>query len=319
MKCRWLALRSTAQKGPKTAMTIKFNCPKCNSLIAFSDRHAGKNAHCLSCGQRFIIPAKSDEKPKIIEPKQEPNLPLPGFYRAVFINSWKIFVNKCNATDLVFVAAAVCFRFFSPGACCLTWFVYFASWGFLLGLYLNIIYTTAVEGDELPEIYIGTSITFLWYIIKPFFIFIFVFAVTQIPLFIALSIFNNKGVTFENIWQTSTGLNLFLRFLFISGLFFFPTAILAAAMLNDITELYHLSRLITPVFKAFVPYLVVVGLLIIACLMEAHTKQFSVTEKDPLLTTVGNLSMNLAVQVVAIIAMRSIGLFYRHFNCYFRY
>jgi hypothetical protein len=31
----------------------------------------------------------------------------------------------------------------------------------------------------------------------------------------------------------------------------------------------------------------------------------------------GNLAVNLAVQVVAIIAMRSIGLFYRHYDCYF--
>ena len=33
--------------------------------------------------------------------------------------------------------------------------------------------------------------------------------------------------------------------------------------------------------------------------------------------TVSNLAVNLAVQVVAIIAMRSIGLFYRHYACYF--
>jgi hypothetical protein len=93
-------------------MTIKFYCPNCDALIAFDSKHAGKRAHCTTCGQAFIIPSKDDEKPEKIKPEPERTDPIPGFYRAVFVDTWKIFINPQNATPLVFVIAIVCFRFF---------------------------------------------------------------------------------------------------------------------------------------------------------------------------------------------------------------
>ena len=48
-------------------MTIEFNCPKCNAVIGFADQHAGKQAHCTACEQKFIIPGKSFEKAKKME------------------------------------------------------------------------------------------------------------------------------------------------------------------------------------------------------------------------------------------------------------
>jgi len=92
-------------------MTIKFHCPKCDALIAFPDKNRGKRARCLTCGQPFIIPEKEDQTPKIVEP--EKTQPLPGFYRAVFLDSWKLFINPQNAAPLLFVAAVVCFKFFT--------------------------------------------------------------------------------------------------------------------------------------------------------------------------------------------------------------
>ena len=53
-----------------------------------------------------------------------------------------------------------------------------------------------------------------------------------------------------------------------------------------------------------------------ACFTETNTKQY---ESLSILNTAGNLAVNLVVQVVAITAMRSIGLFYRHYACYFSY
>jgi len=298
-------------------MTIQFNCPRCKSLIAFADKHAGKTAKCMTCGEHLIIPAKNDSKVEIIKPKAEPKVPLPGFYRAVFVDSWKIFFDKDNLTALVFVAAAVCFKFFSSGVCCMAYIVFFAAWGCLFGFYLNIISETAIVGDKLPEIEMGTSITFLWYIIKPIFIFVFAAFIVLLPYIIVLAIYKNEGVTAENIWQTRTALNLVLRFLFIVGLFLFPMAILTAAVIEDLPDLLRFDRLIIPVCRAFIPYIIVVTLLAAACLIENHTKQFSASE--PVSRIACDLAVNLAEQVVAIIAMRSIGLFYRHYGCYFGY
>jgi hypothetical protein len=50
--------------------------------------------------------------------------------------------------------------------------------------------------------------------------------------------------------------------------------------------------------------------------LQTRTKQF---EDPDLAITAANLALNLAVQVVAIIAMRSIGLFYRHYSCHLRW
>ena len=295
-------------------MTIQFHCPKCGSLIAFTDKHAGQTAKCMTCGQKQVIPEKSGQTPQKIEPKVEPEFPLPGFYHAVFIDSWKIFFDKDNLTALVFVIAVVCFRFFSENACCMAFIMYFAAWGYLFGFYLQIINETAAGNDKLPEVEVGTSITFLWYMVKPILTFAFAVFIVQLPFIAALAFFKDKGVTWENIWETRTILNMVLRSLFAAGLFLFPMAILVAAVLEDLPELFRFDRLFVPVIRAFIPYLVVVGLLAAVCFIETNTRQYASLS---ILNTAGNLAANLAVQVVAIIAMRSIGLFYRHYACYF--
>ena len=297
-------------------MTVKFLCPKCDALIAFNSRHAGKRARCLTCGQLFIIPAKDDEKPQIIKPEPEYTEPLPGFYRAVFVDNWRLFIDRDNATPLVFVVAVVCFKFFlAPWACC-NLLAHAVIWGWLLGFYLNIIYETAFDIDKLPEIYLGTSITFLWYIIQPFLTFFLTMFLVQLPLIIALALLQGKGVTYENMWQAHTGWNLLLQALFLLGLFLFPIAILTTAVGKEFTMLLRPYYLFVPIFKASLPYIVIVALLVTASLVETHTDQFTSVAKQTLLSAAGKLSLNLLVQLLAIIAMRSIGLFYRHYSCH---
>jgi uncharacterized membrane protein len=103
-----------------------------------------------------------------------------------------------------------------------------------------------------------------------------------------------------------------LQVLFISGLFLFPIAILTTSVGQTFT-MFRPDYLLGPVLKAFFPYSVTVLLLIAAAYLEIETTQFT---GAGLPTTVGHLAMNLAVQVIAIFAMRSIGLFHRHYNCY---
>ena len=94
-------------------MTIEFNCPNCNAVIAFADKHGGKRAHCTSCQQRFFIPLKSHGKAKKIKPPKEKGEPISGFYHAVFIGSWKLFTNFKNAANLIFILVVVVFKFFT--------------------------------------------------------------------------------------------------------------------------------------------------------------------------------------------------------------
>jgi len=290
-------------------MTIQFFCPNCNEIIGFPDKHAGKRARCTTCGQFFIIPSENYKKPKKVEPPKEKGEVLPGFYRAVFVDNWKLFFDSENATSLVFVIAVVCFKFFTAGSLCCGFVTHYVVWGWLLGFYLNIIYETAFEIDKLPEIYLGTSITFMWYIIKPFFLFSITMAVVQLPCIIMFIMLKEQGFSSRDILQSEFG---WLHILFILGLFLFPIAILTTAVGKDFT-MFRPDYLLRPIFRAFLPYVVTVLLLIAAALLETRTTQF--THAD-LLTTAGHLAMNLAVQLIAVIAMRSIGLFCRHYNCH---
>ncbi len=298
-------------------MTIEFNCPKCGAVIAFDSRHSGRRARCLTCGQKFIIPAQSFEKPEKIAPETESRgEPTPGFYRAVFLTGWKLFVDPANVTTLVFVIAVVCFKFFLAQACCLNRVAAFLIWGWLFGFYLNVIYRTAIEDvDDLPEIELGTSLTFLVYVIGPLVNFFLTLLVVELPFIVALALMRNSGVTWENFGSGVGPIHLVLQFLLISGLFLFPSAILATAVGRDFFFLRP-DYLLTPIVHAFGPYVTCALLLIAACFIERHTVQY--TGAAPL-TTAWDLAVNLALQVVAILTMRAIGLFYRHYACHFKW
>jgi len=290
--------------------SIQFFCPNCSELIAFDSKHIGKQAHCTNCGQAFLIPLKDYGTPKKIEETIEKGSPIPGFYRAVFLGNWKLFVARENATTLVFVLAVVCFQYFLSSTCC-NIISPVIIWGWLLGFYLNIIYETAFDCDELPKIYLGTSITFLWYIIRPFFVFFFTGFFVLLPFIIVLSIYMNKGIIVPGTLTNIGELPLLLKILFFIGLFFFPMAILITAVGQDCTMLRP-DYILGPIFKTFIPYLITVLLLTAACLPGTLIKPF---DSSDLALTAKQLGLNIAIQVVAIFSMRSIGLLYRHYKC----
>jgi len=295
-------------------MTIQFNCPNCNSLIAFDSRHSGKHAQCHTCGQKFIIPFESNVKPKKIKPQLIKSDPIPGFYRAVLLDNFKLFFDRQNITPLAFVLACVCFKFFTHGLfCCCGFVTQFVVWGWLFGFYLNIIYNTAFDEDALPEIYLGTSITFLWYIIRPFLVFTLTLAVCFVPFIITLAHAQNHGLSPRDMLTIELGLPLVMQLTFFLGLFLFPIAILTIAVGKDIT-LLRPDYFFAAVFKAFLPYLVAVFLLLAVAILYLKAPSFSTDAPIP--TTAAHLAINLAVQVLAIFAMRAIGLFFRHYSCH---
>lgn len=296
-------------------MTIEFNCPSCGALIAFDSQHVGRTARCLTCRQKLIIPAESFQKPEKIAPPPEPRgEPTPGFYRAVFVEMGRSFFHPQNVTTLAFIVAIVCFRFFlAQGVCGLNFVSTVFVWGWLFGFYLNIIAETTYGENLLPKIYLGTSITFLWYIFQPFLIFFLTLFLVELPFVITLSLAQGSGVTLTNFGSALDPIHLLLQFFFILGLFLFPAAILATAVGKNIA-LLRPNCLLAPVFRAFGPYVTVILLLAGMCFLQIQTTQY--TGDGPLITA-WRLAVNLAVQVVAIFAMRAIGLFYRHYACYF--
>jgi len=296
-------------------MSIRFYCPTCDALIAFHQKHAGKHARCLSCGQVLIIPSKDNEVPQKIEPQPQTTRPLPGFYHALFLDTFKIFFRTENLTSLTFVLALVCFKFFIAWPMCCDLLTFLVVWACLLGFYLNIIYETAFGIDALPQIYLGTTINFAWNLIKPFIIFLYTAFIALLPFFIAAGILHNKGITFENILLPGLGLHSILQILFLLGLFLFPMAIITTAVGKDIS-LLRPDYLLAPILKAPIHYIAPVALLAAAVILQTKTIQY---QPAPWIKTAAHLTLNIAAQIVAIIAMRSIGLFYRHHTCYIKW
>ena len=298
-------------------MTIRFNCPNCNEFIAFADKHSGKRAHCANCGQKFIIPSEDKGKTKKIKPPKAIAEPLPGFYRAVFARSLQLFTEPKNITGLLFIAVAVCLKFFMagmnytltiPGKAYVFNFpipighvLHVAAWGFLLWYYMEMIYTTAFEQDKLPEVIVGGFKGLCKRIGKSVYIFLIMLFVVELPYFIAAFISSWMDVE----WPVLLNVLLFV------GLYFFPVAILSAAVGKDLTLLRPDYFVIT-IFRAFWPYLVTALLLGAAAVLQIFAKQYSGQSQA---AAAGHLLLNLAVQVIALVAMRSIGLFFRHYSC----
>ena len=296
-------------------MTIRFNCPNCDELIAFADKHSGKQARCASCRQRFIIPSQDKETPKKIEPPAEKAEPVPGFYRAVLIDSWKLFFKPKNATGLVFVIAAVCFKFFTGHTDYSFTMGYFrvqapvglivtlSAWGCLFWYYMEIICTTANETDELPDVDMGGFFGFIWNIIKSLSIFSIGLLAALVPSILFALITGSTGII--------------PHALSLVGLFAFPMVVLIFSTAPEILMVFRQDYIYKPMAKAFWPYLLVAGLFLLTWELQMETVGYGSLIGSGHFVIGLHLLANLAVQALSIIVMRSIGLFYRHYSCHF--
>jgi hypothetical protein len=294
-------------------MTIQFNCPHCGAIIAFNEKHSGKRARCLTCGQLFVIPFKDEKKPKKIKPeKDKPGVPLPGFYRAAFIDNWKLFTKSENFTGLVFIAAAVLIKFFTARLnftvtlsanrsidipVPLGYILHIAAWGFLFWYYMEIIYATAFEIEKLPKVSMGGIYGFIWHIIKSIYTFTIALIVVELPFLIVAIILKIKGDE--------------LIVLLLCGLFFFPMAILTVAIGRDLTMLRP-DYFVLPIFRAFIPYLAMSVLLGIAGFLQYQAKQYY--KQEPLIVA-EYLLLNFVAQILILMSMRAIAFFYKHYTC----
>ncbi len=300
-------------------MTIEFHCPNCNAVIAFADKHAGKQARCTSCQQKFIIPSRSHEKAKKVRPpKEETGEPIPGFYHAVFIDSWKQFAQSKNTAGLLFILIVVVFKFFTANQNIslfiqgeslafdfyipLGWAARGAAWGCLLWFYSEIIYSTGFDQDEFPEVTIGGLYSFIWKIVTSVYKIFVILLITELPFIL----------TYLILKQLKIELPVPLYSLLFGGLFLMPICILTVAVGKDLTMLRP-DYLLVPICRAFAPYLVTAVILGGALTCQVFTRQYEGLSQDGVAVY---LALNVLVQAFVLIAMRSIGLFYRHYSCH---
>ena len=263
----------------------------------------------MVCQQLFIIPsADGGEAQKVIlDPR--PEYPLPGFYEAVFIKSWRMFTDRADAAGLVFVLAAVCFRFFIGHAACLIGLVtQVTALGCLFWYYMEIIESTAFDEDVLPESYIGGLSGLIYKIIKSICIFLIVLIIIELPFFIIAELLKKAGLQWPVLQHG----------IVLVGLFLFPMAILTVAVGKDIIMIFEVTKFFKPIIRALAPYMTVAALAVTAAVIQYSTPGYGRLAKDEAsLVVIGLcLAVNIIGVMIAIIAMRGIGLFYRHYSCF---
>ncbi|MFC1762009.1 hypothetical protein ACFL6U_07995 [Planctomycetota bacterium] len=302
-------------------MTIQFHCPKCQALIAFDDRHAGKRAHCATCSEAFLIPTATGESvgKLSVEPTVE-DVPLPGFYRAVFIDAWTFLLQRDSLPGLVFVAAAVSFKFFTAhldysadvgpsfrlqapvGLIISLW-----AWGCLFWYYLEILANTTLDINQLPEIDLEGFCEWAWQIVRSLCLFASLLVVSQLPSVVWLLA--------SRRWALDLPL-LDMLFSYV-GLSILPMLLITTGVGKAVDSLLQPQHFIRPMIRALAPYTLCTTLLLLTCQGQLWSRNYSE------IRAVGNgmvaihLGLQLGIQVLAVLTMRTMGLFYRHYQCYF--
>jgi len=296
-------------------MTVHFDCPRCGQLIAFDSKHAGKTAHCSKCGQKFIIPNKSDVVPQTIKEKPEAPETEPGFYRAVFIDNLKLFCDRRNATGLVFIAAAVGFKFFlahldfsfiAAGKFAVNLpigsVIFACAWGSLLWYYTETICATAFGEDVLPDVGMDGMFGFISRVVGSIYKFFIALIIVLLPCVIAMRLTHS----------TPQDMHWCAYILAVVGICLFPSAILIIAVGNDLTMLRP-DYLLAPLLRTLGPYLITAAIFFAVCQLELWTPNYGDLSDPGYLNTTTHLAANIAVQYLALIAIRTIGLYHRHY------
>ncbi len=299
-------------------MAIVFRCPTCGNLCAFEAKYAGRGARCTKCRQRFIIP--SEDNAPVEKVREEPGVPISGFYRSVFIDSRKVLSGRDNALIAVFIIAVVTFKFFLahlnfsfvvPGFAMnvpVDWITIIICWGCLFWFYMEVVESAALGGDELPDIEMGEGFAFIATIIKSIYLFIVALVLAEIPFMAVIAILReNFGIDWAWLHHV----------LLLAGFFFFPMILLTISSADQLWMVFRPDYIVVPICKAFRPYLTCAGLVGIAVLMQLATTEYGALEHAQWWLVAAHLLFNILAVIVAVLAMRSVGLFYRHYSCYF--
>ncbi len=299
-------------------MTITFDCPGCGGICAFRGRYAGRTARCIRCNQQFVIPSENDLPAEKIGTEFQYDDPVPGFFAAAVKNIRQTFFNCKNATGLLFVVLLVCLKFVIRHENCdyilinvrlyvpLGLMLATGMMGCLFWYYMEIVSSTAFGNNDLPDIDMGTPAKLFGSALSCLYRFLIALAVVQTPFIVAWLVLAKLQI--QVTWL--------LYALSAAGLFVFPIAILTMAVGGDLSLLARPDYLIRPIVKAFLAYLVPAAMVIAAAFFQWKTFAYGLDKGQIPAETATLLSMDIAAAMLAVLAMRTTGLFYRHYSCH---
>lgn len=326
-------------------MTISFRCPHCNALCAFTSKYAGRRAKCVTCQKKFIIPAQSDVKPEKVKEKIKIiEKPYPGFYKAVFIESWPAIFYPETLATLKYLVMLVVLRLVLGGASAV-WgstiqppaglgpgvfvfliqmiimvtllFFFCGVWGRIIELYMDVISDTGFDIDQLPPPLSDSDFPLWLHMLKPFLMFIGTILVAFMPYFLGDMFFLYTSTPKGNIFAVNTDLTIILQALWLISFLSVPSALIHISISRDWMCLRP-DFIFKPMLKAPVPYFVLVLMFTAVFYVEDSTNITDSLLNGDIFAVILKSALNIIAQIPILWAMRSAGLYYRHFACNFK-
>jgi hypothetical protein len=175
---------------------------------------------------------------------------------------------------------------------------------------MQIVYSTAFETDNLPVATINGLRRFVQKVFGGVYTFFMAIAAVELPCIIAALILKTMEVEMD--WL--------LWILGIAGLFIFPMVVLSVSICKDLWMAIRPDSIFVPIIRATKPYLVTAGIVMAAAAIQWITfGHFGVKESQSSGLTWLLLATDIGAALFMIVAMRTIGLFYRHYSCYLRW
>ena len=301
-------------------MGIWCTCPKCDQFCSFEDEDAECETQCPSCSSRFIVPEQNGQKG--IALPAESQEPLEGFYRAALIENFKAFIQKESLLVIVLCIALTCFHFFAgnqdfsftfPGfrpPLLIGWVATFCCAGFLLWYFMEIINTTVMDNDFLPDILMGGGFAFIGEAAKSIYLFFVAFAIACIPGAAVATLLELLGLSYT--WLNVT--------ILILSMLMLPMILCMLGAGVAPWKVFRYDQIIRMIAKTFGPYMFTSIIVFIALFaMFLTVGLFSDQASSPSKTT-AMLFLRLLAVFLMLLAMRTVGLYARHyFRCFPEY
>lgn len=330
-------------------MSITFKCPHCNSLVAFEDKHAGRRAKCLSCQNKFVIPDSSSQIAEKIAPeKEKPEKPTKGFYSSALLTTWPTVLNIKNLSLLILIIIVTVARF--PLQVVISYLLkamvlpesgdFFAALGLAIAMaikgvnliccfllmfvllgrlwsrYIDIAYFTSLETDDfVNSIEKGTLAIWEHGLKKAIFLALIIVA-AFFPLFFGMMIFQSFGVEY-NLFTFKAHPQIIIQILALISILISPSVFISLVINRDFSALAP-ANILPPIYKALIPYVLIAASFAVILYFEARFGFINIYHDYSIDNVLKNFLPCLALQFAWIILMRVMGLFYRHYSCYFK-
>lgn len=302
-------------------MTIEFRCPRCSQVCAFREAHAGRRARCLKCGQHFIVPSESGQKPQKVKLAERPEGPFGGFYRAV----WKLPRDLNTLTGVLFLLVlAVLFFLLRQANFDIPVYMQATGktvhilvpfglavsallWGMVFHYNMEILQYAAFDLDSFPPMVIGGGVfSFIVLCLRGLYIVTVCVLVALLP--VAAVWLPMKALGVEPLW---------LYWLAAApGLFLLPVILAAVGLSGDLMNALRPDLYLRTIRQTLRPYLYTC-LFVIPCavLLYFMYPKGLIPKIGPAVNALYLLGQIAAVLYSAFTA-RVLGLFCRHYNCY---